>query len=82
MWDFIIKFTCSFLLIFFFFIIIFLKKSKEVKQKNKEKYPTFCIANFFSKFKHIKYVKKGELVSFRCEGELNALEKILILLKS
>ena len=51
------------------------KKSKKVNPENMGKYPIFYITNFFSKFKHIKYTKEGELVYFRCEGEIECLEE-------
>ena len=59
----LIKFICSFLLILLLFIVFYLnyklKKSKKVNPENIEKYPIFCITNFFSKFKHIKYKRRG-----------------------
>ena len=75
----LIKFTCSFLLILLLFIVFYLnykvKNNKKVNQKNFGKYPIFFITNFFSKFKHIKYTKEGELVYFRCEGEIECMEE-------
>ena len=75
----LIKFICSLLLILLLFIVFYLnykqKKSKKVNPENMGKYPIFCITNFFSKFKHIKYTKEGELVYFRCEGEIQCMEE-------
>ena len=74
----LIKFICSFLLILLLFIVFYLnyklKKSKQVNPENMGKYPIFYITNFFSKFKHIKYIKEGELVYFRCEVEIECME--------
>ena len=39
------------------------------------KHQIFYITKFFSKFKHIKYTKEGDLIYFICEGDIEYMEE-------
>ena len=60
-----------FLLIFIFPIIYLHRKQKKIKRPQINKiYPVFIITKNSSSFKHLKYTKEGELISFRCQGQI------------
>ena len=60
-----------FLLIFIFLIIYLHDKQKKIKKSQNNKiYPVFIITKNSSSFKHVKHTKEGELISFRCQGEI------------
>ena len=68
--DFIFK-IIFFLLIFIFPIIYFRNNKKKINNSQNNKiYPVFIITKNSSSFKHVKHTKEGELISFRCQGEI------------
>ena len=63
-----------FFLIFIFPIIYLHNKQKKIKKSQNNKiYPVFIITKNSSSFKHVKYTKDGELVSLRCQGEIECM---------
>ena len=65
----------SFILIFFFFYFYFKKLNKK-PFKTIKKFPLFLVTKCSSNFQHSKNVNNGDLVSFKCKGEIICLEMV------